>query len=145
MKKSILIPFITVGLLAVVAGASVGLIYAFAPSADSELTVVNVTTQANTDQVTVALKCEEEQTGNQHQHRFKRNFAYMHQFQVNNSATDETMFQEQMQNQFRHRVQAGQTFMYQFQVEGLEQGQILQLRIEYNNGKVLMYQFEVKN
>ncbi len=145
MKKSILIPIIAVGLLAVVAGASVGLVYAFSPSADSELEVVSVTTQSATDQVTVVLKCEGDEVGNNYRHKFGRMFAYMHQFQFNNSASDETMHQEQMQNQWQHRVQAGKNMMFQFQVEGLEHGQMLTLRIQYNNGKVLMHQFQVNS
>jgi len=145
MKKSILIPIIAVSLLAVVAGASVGLVYAFSPSEDSELEVVSVTTQSATDQVTVVLRCVGNESGNTHRNRFGRNFAYMHQVQFNNSATDETMHHVQMQNQWQHRVQAGKNLMYQFQVEGLEHGQMLRLRIEYNNGKVLMYQFQVNS
>lgn len=145
MKKSILIPIIAISLLAVVAGASVGLVYAFSPSADSELEVVNVTTQAVTDEVTVVLKCEDAESGHTHRNQFGRMFAYMHQFQFNNSATEETMHQEQIQNQWQHRVQAGKTMMYQFHIEGLEQGQMIMLRIEYNNGKVLMYQFQVNS
>ncbi|HUT79757.1 MAG TPA: hypothetical protein VMZ29_01035 [Candidatus Bathyarchaeia archaeon] len=145
MKKSILIPILAISLLAVAAGASVGLIYAFSPSSDSELEIVSVTTQSTTDEVTVVLRCEENTTGNQHQNQWKRNFAFMHQIQFNNSATNETMYQEQMQNQWRHRVQAGKNIMYQFHVEGLEHGQILQLRITYNNGKVLMYKFTVSS
>jgi hypothetical protein len=147
MKKSILIPIITVGLLAVVAGASVGLVYAFSPSDDAVLEVVSVTTQSNTDQVTVVLKCDDNQTGPQHQHqrRFRRMFAYMHQVQFNNSASNETMHHVQMQNKWQHRVQAGKNIMYQFQVEGLEQGQTLMLKIMYNNGKMLMYQFTVNS
>ena len=143
MKKSILIPLLTVGLLVIAGGATVGLIYAFSPNADSELEIVNVTTQADADQVTVALKCEDSESGNQNQRQFRRNFAYMHQIQFNNSLTDETMHQEKMQNQWRHRVQAGKTLMYQFQVEGLEVGQMLQFKITYNNGKTLMHQFQV--
>jgi len=145
MKKSILIPIIAVSLLAIVAGASVGLVYAFSPSEDSELEVVNVTTQSATDQITVVLKCEGNESGHLNRHKFGRMFAYMHQFQFNNSATEETMYQEQMQNQWQHRVQAGKNLMYQFQVEGLEHGQQLTLRIQYNNGKVLMYQFQVNS
>ncbi len=145
MKKSVLISIIAISLLAVVAGTSVGLIYAFSPSDDSELEIVSVTTQSNNDQITVEVKCDEENTGNRQQNKFKRNFAYMHQFQFKNSQTDETMHQEQIQNQWRHSVQAGNTYTYQFQVEGLEQGQMLQLRITYNNGKVFMYNFEVNN
>ncbi|MHA1586365.1 MAG: hypothetical protein ACTSUW_03410, partial [Candidatus Heimdallarchaeota archaeon] len=76
---------------------------------------------------------------------FGRMFAYMHQFQFNNSATEETMYQEQMQNQWQHRVQAGKNMMFQFNIEGLEHGMMLQLRIEYNNGKVLMHQFQVNS
>ncbi len=143
MKKSILIPLLTVGLLAVVAGSTLGLIYAFSPSDDSELEVVSVTTQPGTDQVTVILECEENQTGNLTRNRFRRNFAYMHQIQVNNSDTNELMLQERIQNQWQHRVQAGKTLMYQFNIEGLENGQMLQLRIEYNNGKILTYNFQV--
>ena len=143
MKKSILIPIIAVSLLAIVAGASVGLVYAFSPSEDSELEIVSVTTQSGTDEITIVLRCEENQTGQQHQNGFKRMFAYMHQIQFNNSATNETMHQEQMQNQWQHRVQPGKNIMYQYHIEGLENGMMLQLRIEYNNGKVLMYQFQV--
>ncbi|MBK5114604.1 MAG: hypothetical protein KGD59_02035 [Candidatus Heimdallarchaeota archaeon] len=143
MKKSILIPIIAVSLLAVVAGASVGLVYAFSPSEDSELEVVNVTTQSVTDEVTVVLRCEGNESGHTHRNQFGRMFAYMHQFQFNNSATEETMYQEQMQNQWQHRVQAGKNMMFQFHIEGLEHGMTLQLRIQYNNGKVLMYQFQV--
>jgi hypothetical protein len=147
MKKSILIPLLTFGLLAVVAGASVGLVYAFSPSENAELEVVNVTTQSETDQVTVVLRCEENDTGHQHQNQFgfRRMFAYMHQVQFNNSLTNETMHQEQMKNQWQHRVQAGKNIMYQFQIEGLEQGQVLMLKIMYNNGKMLMYQFTVNS
>ncbi|NHJ40197.1 MAG: hypothetical protein FK731_09215 [Asgard group archaeon] len=147
MKKSILIPIIAVGLLAVVAGASVGLVYVFSPSEDAVLEVVSVTTQSTTDQITVVLKCEGNESGQQHQNRFgfRRMFAYMHQVQFNNSLTDETMHQEQMQNQWQHRVQAGKNIMYQFQVEGLEQGQVLMLKIMYNNGKMLIYPFTVNS
>jgi len=143
MKKSILIPIIAVGLLAVVAGASVGLVYAFKPSEDAELEVVNVTTQSVSDQVTVVLKCEGNESGHQNRNKFGRMFAYMHQVQFNNSDTNETMLQLKMQNQWQHRVQAGKTMMFQYQIEGLEHGMKLMLRIEYNNGKVLMYQFQV--
>jgi len=145
MKKSILIPIIAASLLAIVAGASVGLVYAFSPSEDSELEIVNITTQSGTDQVTVVLQCEENQTGQQHQNRngFRRMFAYMHQIQFNNSATNDTMLQVKMQNQWQHRVQTGKNMMYQYHIEGLENGMMLQLRIEYNNGKILMYQFQV--
>ena len=145
MKKSILIPIIAVSLLAIVAGASVGLVYAFSPSEDSVLEVVNVTTQSATDQVTVVLKCEGIESGHTHRNKFGRMFAYMHQIQFNNSNTEETMYQAQMQNQWQHRVQAGKNLMYQFQVEGLEHGQMLTLRIEYNNGKVLINQFQVNS
>jgi len=145
MKKSILIPIIAVSLLAVVAGASVGLVYAFSPSEDSTLEVVNVTTQAVTDEITVVLRCEGNESGNTHRNKFGRMFAYMHQVQFNNSATEETMYQEQMQNQWQHRVQAGKNMMFQFHIEGLEHGMMLQLRFEYNNGKVLMYQFQVNS
>ncbi len=145
MKKSILIPIIAISLLAIAAGTTVGLVYAFSPSSDAVVEVVNVTTQSVTDEVTVVLKCEDNATGNQNQFRFRRSFAYMHQFQFNNSLTNETMYQEQMQNQWQHRVQAGNTFTYQFHIEGLEHGQVLQLRIEYNNGKVLMYKFTVNS
>jgi len=79
MKKSIFIPIIAVSLLAVVAGASLGLVYAFSPSEDSELEIINITTQSGTDQVTVVLRCEENQTGHQHRNGLRRMFAYMHQ------------------------------------------------------------------
>ena len=143
MKKSILIPILAISVLAVISGTSVGLLYAFSPADDSELSVVSVTTQSNTDTVTVILKCEGNQSGNTH--RFKRNFAYMHQVQFNNSDTNETMLQQQIQFQWRHRIQAGKNLMYQYQIEGLEQGQMLQLRIVYNNGKVLTYNFQVQS
>ncbi len=143
MKKSILIPIIAVGLLAVVAGASVGLVYALKPSEDAVLEVVNVTTQSATDQVTVVLKCEGNESGHLNRHQFGRMFAYMHMVQFNNSDTNETMLQIKMQNQWQHRVQAGKTMMFQYQIEGLEHGMQLMLRIEYNNGKVLMHQFQV--
>ncbi|MGC9779524.1 MAG: hypothetical protein HZR80_09815 [Candidatus Heimdallarchaeota archaeon] len=150
MKKTTLITILTASILVVLAGASVGLVYAFSPSSDSEITVVNVTTQSDDDTVTLVINCEENEgtepgnkqgSGNQ----FRRNLAYMHKIQFRNSTTDEVLYQEQFQNQWRHRVQACNTFTYQFQVEGLEQGQMLQLRITYNNGKVFMYNFEVNN
>ena len=43
----------------------------------------------------------------------------------------------------RNRIQAGNTYMYQYHVEGLESGMQLQLRIEYNNGKVLTHTLTV--
>lgn len=149
MKKSILIPIITVSLLAVVAGAAVGLVYAFSPNEDSELEVVSVLTNPDTDQVTVELECNEDpiaqqqQQQQQNQNGHRRMFAYMHQFQFDNCETCECLLQAQIQNQLQHRVQSGNTMMYQFQIEGLEQGMQLMLKIEYNNGKTLMYQFQV--
>jgi len=132
MKKSILIPIVIGSLLLILAGASVGLVYAFSPSNDSELTVVSVTTQSTTDTVNVILKCEENTTGQHHQYQFRRNFAYMHQFKLMNATTGEELYQEQFQHQWQHRLQLGQTFSFQFQYEGLEHGQQLQLRIYYN-------------
>jgi len=55
------------------------------------------------------------------------------------------MYQVQMQNQWQHRFQAGKNMMYHYQIEGFEHGLMLQLRIKYNNGKVLMYQFQVNS
>lgn len=153
MKKSILIVLITAGILVIVAGTTVGLIYSLSPNEDSTLVVESVTTQPDLDLITIEIKCEEYQTGEQHQNQnqnqnqdgFRRMFAYMHQIQFINCDTGETMYQEQLQNQWRYRLQAGESSMYQFQVEGLEQGQMLQLKISYNNGETLMYQFQVKN
>lgn len=90
MKKAILILIIAVSLLTVVAGASVGIVYAFTPSENSVL-AVSVTTQSITDEVTVVLRCEGNESGNTHINQFGRMFAYIHQFQFNNSATEETM------------------------------------------------------
>ncbi|MHA1213160.1 MAG: hypothetical protein ACTSSH_11950, partial [Candidatus Heimdallarchaeota archaeon] len=138
MKKSLKI-ILVVGIIAAIAATSVGLGVAFTPTSDSELEVVNVTTQSNTDTVNLVLTCEGNQSGNTFRHR--RNYANMHQLQFKLNGTEEVVFEEQYQWQFRHRVQNGQNMMYQFHVEGLEQGQVLQLRIEYNNGKVLQYTF----
>ncbi len=143
MKKTTLISIITVSILVVLAGASVGLVYAFSPSNDSEISVVNVTTQSDNNTVTLVLKCEGNEEGNNH--RFKRNFAYMHKLQFKNSVTGETLCEEQFQNQWRHRVQSGKNLSYQYQVEGLENGQMIQLRLEFNNGKALTYTFQVRN
>ena len=128
------------------AGASVGLALTFTPTTDSELVVVNATAIEETDTVTVTLECEGDQTqtqnraGNNFQH--KRQFAYMHQVQIKN-AEGEVLHQAQYRNQYRYRIQAGNTFMYQYQVEGLESGMQLQLRITYNNGKVVTHTFTV--
>ncbi|MBK5114605.1 MAG: hypothetical protein KGD59_02040 [Candidatus Heimdallarchaeota archaeon] len=150
MKKSILIPIIAVGLLAVVAGVTVGLVYAYSPSEKSDLEVISVTAIAETDEVTVELECgdqtgQQQQQQQQNQNGLRRMFAYMHQFQFDNCETGECMLQEQIQNQWQHQVQAGKTMMYQFHIEGLEHGMMLQLRFEYNNGKVLMHQFQVNS
>ena len=147
MKKSVKISIIAVSILAIVAGTSIGLIYAFSPSEDSTLAIEEVTTYSEEDLITVKIKCEEENTGtgNNHQNKFKRSFAYMHQFEFKNSETDETMHQEQLRNQWRNRIQEGNTYTYQFHVEGLEQGQMLQLRITYNNGQYIDHYFEVDN
>jgi len=149
MKKSILIPLITASLLAIVAGATIGLMYAFSPNGDSELGVVSVLTDSETDQVFVEIECTEDpiqqqqQQQQQNQNGFRRMFAYMHQFQFDNCETGECLLQAQVQNQFQHRIQAGETMMFQFHIEGLEQGMQLMLKIEYNNGKLYMYQFQV--
>ncbi|NHK30903.1 MAG: hypothetical protein FK730_06090 [Asgard group archaeon] len=149
MKKSILIALITAGLLLIVGGTTVGLVYSLSSSEGGTLVVESVTTEPDFDQITFEIKCEDDQTDQQHQNQnqngFRRMFAYMHQIQFINCDTGETMYQEQLQNQWRNRVQAGESRMYQFQIEELEQGQMLQLRISYNNGETLMYQFQVKN
>ena len=146
MNKSALITILAIGLIAVAGGATVGMIYAFSPNPDTELKIVSITTQSITDEVTVVLTCESNETGQQNQYKnsFRRHFAYMHQFQFNNSDNSETMYQHQIQNKWQHKVQAGKNMMFQFQIEGLEQGQMLMLKIEYNNGKMLIYQFQVK-
>ncbi len=149
MKKSILISIIAVSLLAVVAGAAVGLVYAFSPNEESELEVVSVLTDSETDTVTVEIECcedplgQQQQQQHQNQNGFKQMFAYMHQFQFDNCETGECLLQARVQNQYQHRVQAGETMMFQFHIEGLEQGMQLMLKLEYNNGKTLMYQFQV--
>lgn len=147
MKKSILIPIITVSLLAIVAGATIGLVYAFSPNEESELDVVSIITDSDTDIVTVELECNEDpiqqQQQQQNQNGFRRMFAYMHQFQFDNCETGECLLQAQIQNQFQHRIQAGETMMFQFHIEGLEQGMQLMLKIGYNNGNLFMYQFQV--
>ena len=151
MKKAILIPIITVSVLAVLAGASVGIWYALTPSSDSDISVVSASADSETGVVTVVLTCEENATeagvgtGPAHQNRHQRNFAYMHQMQIKNATSGDELYQEQYQWQYRHRIQNGQQYQYQYQLEGLEQGQMLQLRIEYNNGKVLTYQFMVNH
>ncbi|NHJ05521.1 MAG: hypothetical protein EAX90_11905 [Candidatus Heimdallarchaeota archaeon] len=146
MKKTILIPILVVGIIAIVAGTSVGLWYALTPTDDSELSVVSITSQPENDTVTVVLTCEEEtSTGQNHNNRHQRKFAYMHQIQIKNASSGETLCQEQYQWRYRQRVQLGNTYSYQLHVEGLEQGQMLQLRIEYNNGKVLTHNFTVNN
>ena len=145
MKRSILIPILVVSTLAVLAGASIGLYYTFTPTADSELVIVNATAIEQTDTVTVTLTCEGDQTQTQagNNNKYQRKYAYMHQIQIKNGPDGEVLYQEQYQHQWRHRIQAGNTFMYQYQVEGLESGQMLQIRIEYNNGKVATHTFTV--
>ncbi|MBN1329460.1 MAG: hypothetical protein JXA54_08300 [Candidatus Heimdallarchaeota archaeon] len=141
MNKKVLTSILVIGIFVILGATATGLGIAFTPTSDSELEIVSVTSQETTDTVTVVLTCEGNQTG--HNYRHQRNFAYMHQIQFKNASTDEVLYQEQYQWQWRHRIQNGQNFMYQFQIEGLESGQMLQLRIEYNNGKVLTYNFVV--
>ena len=145
MKKSILIPIIAVGILAVVAGAAVGMYYTFTPTAESEIVVLNVQAVDQTDEITVTLTCEENQTQLQagQTHRHQRKYAYMHKIQFKNGSDGEVLMEQQYQHRWRHRIQNGNTYMYQFHVEGIENGQQLQLRIEYNNGKVVTYNFTV--
>lgn len=143
MKKSILIPILVVSILVVVGGTTAGLWFAFTPTDDSTLVVESATADSETGTVTVELSCEGNETG--HNYRHQRNFAYMHQFQVKNASNDETLYQEQYTWQFRHRIQAGKNMQYQYHIEGLQKGQMIQLRIEYNNGKVLTYSFMVNN
>jgi hypothetical protein len=67
----------------------------------------------------------------------------MHQLQIKNGSNGEALYQAQYQWRWRHRIQSGQNHTYQFQLEGLETGQMLQLRIEYNNGKILTHNITV--
>jgi len=143
MKKSVLIPTLVVGILVILAGSSVGLWYALAPSSDSEIEVVSITADSESDTVSVVLTCEGNESG--HTHRFQRRFAYMHKLQFKNATSNETLFQEQYQWRWQHRIQNGKNHAFQFQIQGLEKGQMLQLRIEYNNGKVLTYNFVVNS
>ncbi|NHJ85981.1 MAG: hypothetical protein FK734_11000 [Asgard group archaeon] len=140
MNKALKISLV-IGIFVILGASAAGLTYALTPTSDSELAVVTVNSQEDTDTVEVVLTCEGNQVGHHYQHQ--RNFAYMHQIQFKNGSTDEVLYQEQYQWQWRHRIQNGQNFMYQYHIEGLESGQMLQLRIEYNNGKVLTYNFEV--
>jgi len=143
MRKAVLIPTLVAGILVLLAGSSIGIWYALAPSDDSELSVVSLSTDADSDTVSVVLTCEGNESG--HMHRFQHRFAYMHKLQFRNSTSNETMFEQQYQWQWRHRIQNGKNHAFQFQIEGLEKGQMLQLRIEYNNGKVLTYNFTINH
>ncbi|HUT82871.1 MAG TPA: hypothetical protein VMZ29_16875 [Candidatus Bathyarchaeia archaeon] len=141
MNKKVLTSILVIGIFVILGATATGLAIAFTPASDSELEIVSVTTQESTDTVNVVLTCEGNEPG--HNNRHQRQFAYMHQFQFKNVSTDEVVYQEQYQWQWRHRIQNGQNFMYQFHIDGLEHGQTLQLRIEYNNGKVLTHTFDV--
>ena len=143
MKKSILIPLITVSILVIVAGTSVGVWYAMTPSDNIELSVESVSADPENDTVSVELTCENNETGQTQRHRRGKQFAYMHQIQIKNATNGEELYQEQYQWRWRHRIQAGNSYTYQYQIEGLEQGQMLQLRIVYNNGEVVTQNFTV--
>lgn len=143
LNKKILIPILSISILAIISATTVGLVYAFSPSDDSVLEIVSLTTQQNDEIVNVVLTCEGNESGHTYRHRFRRNFAYMHKLQFKNSSIDEVLFEEKFNWYWRHRLQNGKNFMYQFHIEGLEQGQMLQLRIEYNNGKVFTQTFVV--
>ncbi|NHK30894.1 MAG: hypothetical protein FK730_06045 [Asgard group archaeon] len=143
MNKKILIPILSIGILAVIAGTTVGLVYAFSPADDSVLEVVNVTTQQNDELVNVVLTCDGDESGHTYRHGLRRNFAYMHKVQFRNSTTEEVLYEENYNWQWRHRMHLGKNYMHQFQISGLENGQMLQLRIVYNNGKVLTHNFVV--
>ena len=145
MKKSTLIPILVVTTLAVVAGASIGFYYLFSPSDDSIVTVVSATAQDDGDTVNLTLTCEANESGNMHRNRFRRNFAYMHKLQIKNASSGESLVDQQFTYRWRHRVESGHLYRYQYHIEGLEHGQVLQLRIEYNNGKVLTHTFIVGN
>ena len=67
----------------------------------------------------------------------------MHQIQIKNGNDGQVFYQQQYRNQYGNRIQSGNTYMYQYHVEGLESGMQLQLRIEYNKGKVLTHTFTV--
>ena len=146
MRKSILITIIVASIV-VLAGTTAGVWVALTPSDDSELSVVSATADSETGTVSVVLTCEEDpaQTGTGQQNGQQRMYAYMHQVQIKNATSGEELYQQQYRWQYRNRVQNGQNFSYQYQVEGLEQGQMLQLRIEYNNGKVLTHSFQVSH
>lgn len=144
MKKSVLITILVASIIVVLTGTSVGVWYAVTPNNDSEITVVSATADSETDIVSVVLSCEGEgQTGQNYRHQ--NNYAYMHQIQIKNGTTEATLYQEQYQWQYRHRIQNGENYSYQYHVEGLEKGQMLQLRIEYNNGKVVIHSFTVNH
>lgn len=144
MKKSILVTILVTSIILVLAGTSVGVWYALTPNDDSGIAIVSATADSENDTVSVVLSCEgEEQTGQNYRHQ--NNYAYMHQIQIKNGTTEVILYQEQYQWQYRHRIQNGQNYSYQYQVEGLEQGQMLQIRIEYNNGKVVTHNFMVNH
>ena len=63
MKKSILIPLVTISILAIVAGTSVGVWYAVTPSDDIELAIESVSADPETDTVTIEVTCENNQVG----------------------------------------------------------------------------------
>ena len=143
MKKSVLITILVASIVVVLAGTSVGVYFAVTPTDASELSVVSATADSENDTVSVVLTCEGEETGKNYRHQ--NNYAYMHQIQIKNGTTEVTLYQEQYQWQYRHRIQNGQNYSYQYNVEGLEQGQMLQIRIEYNNGQVLTHNFMVNH
>ena len=58
MKKSILITLITVSVIAIIAGTSVGIWYVMTPSDDVELSIESVSADPETDTVTLEIACE---------------------------------------------------------------------------------------
>ena len=143
MKKKIIIPLLVIGMLAIITVTTVGMVYTFSPSQDSEIELVSLTTQAENDIVNVVLTCTGNESGNTH--RFKNNYAYVYKIQLKNDSTDEVLYQEQYNWRHRNKIQNGKNFSYQFHIEGLEKGQMITLRIEYNEGKIFTYQFQVKS
>jgi hypothetical protein len=143
MKKSVVITLVVVVSSLVLAETAVGLWLGLTPTSDSELSVESLTTDANDDTISLTLTCDGNQSGQTHRHR--RHFAYMRQIQFKNGTSGETLYQEQYQWRWRHRIRSGNNYYYQYQFEGLEVGQTLQLRIQYNNGKVLEHSFTVNN
>lgn len=143
MNKKIIIPIITISLLALVSGASIGLVYAFRPADDSVLDITTATTESENDMINVVFTCEQNQSGRRHQ--FGNAFIYMHKIQFKNASSGEVVYQQQYQWQYKNRFQFGHNYAYQYHIEGLEKGQTYQLQIEYNNGKIFTYQFQVKS